>query len=277
MKNPRVQELLREIGEAQRLLEQLGPRVELNEAHDSLLRDLGRAVVQFARLHAAHTLLPVDDGSAMVTHDLYTDEVPGEDDTDWYTSERRSAGPLFDPGDIEDGTTDVPEPDAKPDVDDSVDEPASDEVTLDALEAFADDPGSPFVELHADPAPTWAHHTHELLQLLRLPRRFDDPGELAVEASKVQWAVGELDTRLTGMPYEVQLAFVGMLAARAQHLREQLDVDVGPRLALDRLARYRFAADLPPVVGLSGMAVPESGSWEADTRRWWALFAPRLA
>jgi len=74
----------------------------------------------------------------------------------------------------------------------------------------------------------------------------------------------------------VQQALLGMLAARARHLQEKLEVDVGPRLALDRLRRYRKQAGLPPVVGLLPDRGPEAGAWAEDAKRWWTVLSEGL-
>ena len=95
-----------------------------------------------------------------------------------------------------------------------------------------------------------------------------------MEASRVQWITTELESRLTGFPPEIQVALVALLAARAQHLRRGSANDVGPRLSLDRLQRYRIEADLPIVAGLLPTPRPESETWESDIRGWWSLLKP---
>ena len=278
LKNPRVQDLLRAIGQAQELATRLGPSPDLDGEVSRLHRDLGRAVAQFAAVHASHTMIPPDDGQPLVTQDLYTNDESTEDDDSWYTNDVSSSpGPLFEPGGIEDGVTEVPEADGPraPLSDEGTGYDDSFEVENVARMQFRrDDPDSSMAQLTADPAPTWLHHVEQFRELLQLPADFDDPKELAVEASRVQWATGELETRLDGMPAEIQVCFVGLLAARCQLLANRLDVTVGPRLSLDRLSRYRLNADLPSVAGLEATARPEYGAWVNDVRQWWAVLTP---
>lgn len=102
----------------------------------------------------------------------------------------------------------------------------------------------------------------------------DHPGSsdgLAVEASRLQWATADLEGRLGGLPRDVQIALVGLLAARAQHLQERLGTGVGPSLALDRLRRWQTARGLPTVAGLETSALPERGGWIEDAAAWWDL------
>jgi hypothetical protein len=109
-----------------------------------------------------------------------------------------------------------------------------------------------------------------LLELLEPPASFSDADDLAVEASRIQWATLQLPDRLAAQPTELQTGMVAMLAARAQHLRLRLDDDLGPRLTLAKLQRFRLERGLPVVAGLMPTPRPESGSWEQDARRWWA-------
>lgn len=130
---------------------------------------------------------------------------------------------------------------------------------------------NPFGQLRRGERPTWWYRLDELLSMLALPASFADLQELGVEASRVQWATTDLAPRLVGIPAEVQVGLVALLGARAQHLRHRLDIDVGPRLSLDRLQRYRIDEDLPPVAALQPTPRPERGSWESDARAWFAL------
>lgn len=133
------------------------------------------------------------------------------------------------------------------------------------------DAHNPFGQLRRGERPTWWYRLDELLAMLALPASFADLQELGVEASRVQWATTDLAPRLVGIPAEVQVGVVALLGARAQHLRHRLDIDVGPRLSIDRLQRYRIDEDLPPVAALQPTPRPERGSWESDARAWFAL------
>lgn len=272
LKNPRIQELLRELGEAQELATRIGPSVDLDETIERLHRDLGKALAQFARVHASHTLLPPDPGP-LATEDLYTDDGSSDDDgdNDWYDDGAPAQpGTLFDPGDLDD-ETDIPESDPVPKGADDDDDDEPDVETVARMQQRRADPGSPMGQLTAASPPTWLHHVTPFRDLLTLPEDPNDADALAVEATKVQWATGELITRLDGLPSEIQTCFIGMLAARCQWLVRTLEVDVGPRLSLDRLQRYRLSADLPPVAGLEPSPRPEYGTWAEDARQWFAV------
>ena len=276
LKNPRVRELLAALDEADRLAARSGAVAEVDEARDSLLRDLGRAVHTLAKTYG-ESMLPVDDPE-LQTDAHYTDELPNQDDdTGWYTSEvPRQSGMLFEPGDIEDGTTDIPESPHEPrESGDATMEYDYEVENAARMQLRCDDPANAMHQLSAEPIPTWRHAVDEFRELLQLPADPTDPDELAVEASKVQWATSELERRLAPLPAELQVCFIAMLASRAHHLREHLAVGVGPRLALDRLDRYRLANELPAVAGLLSTPRPEYGTWVNDMRQWFYLLTPR--
>ena len=69
------------------------------------------------------------------------------------------------------------------------------------------------------------------------------------------------------------------MAARARHLQEVLEVDVGPRVALDRLRSFSQASGLSWVAGLDPNGSPERNTWAEDAVTWWnkldALVNPR--
>lgn len=115
---------------------------------------------------------------------------------------------------------------------------------------------------------------YALLSLLTPPVDLIDPASMPEEASKVQWASGELSGRLADAAREVQIAVLAMLAARARNVAAHLDVDIGPRMALDRLKRYRDHEDLPWVQGLLPNARPEHDTWAEDAAAYWALLRP---
>lgn len=280
----RVRELLTEARKARALRSRLlaaghdpGPVVE---ALQGLYLDLGCALVD--AVEAGEVFVPLVD-----TLDYEIEER----DANWYTEDPSPPGtpedsgePLFDPEDLDD-PTDIP----LPDLDDSTpvipserefsdqDEPA--DFVVASIAAFRtrrrEDPTSPWALLRdTDPdgsGPTWKHRLDELMALLALPASFADADELAIEASRVQWATNDLESRLLGLPSEIQIGVVAMLAARSQHLRARLDLDVGPRMSLDRLQRYRIDRDLPAMAGLLPSPRPEFGTWEEDARQWWTL------
>jgi len=279
LKNPRVRELLDALRSSDELAADLHDDPALTEARRTLLHDLGEAVYSFARAYGPG-MVPEDDddlGSAVP----YTDEIPRADDDgddeDWYTGETPAVtGSLFEPGDIEDGTTDIPvsEMSPAPPPDGTLDFDEDYEVENVARMQFRrDDPDNAMGQLHREPIPTWQHNVDEFLGLIASPPDASDAEGMAVEASRVQWAAAELDNRMSGLPAEVQVCFLGLLASRAQLLRQHLDVGVGPRLALDRLDRYRLGNDLPSVAGLQASPRPEYGTWANDARQWYALLA----
>jgi hypothetical protein len=261
---------------------------EVDEALEGLYRDIGAAMVDAVGTGA---MIP-EFGPGGLT-ESFTNELPGhEDDGSWYTDEVDDAlavaggGPIFDPGELDD-ETDVPEPDQMDilSIDRSLDETdpgLGGEFTVESAETLAvrveEDRGSGLAQLRLHgPAVPWRAELDELLELLSLPPDFDDVQELTVEASRVQWAASEIDYRLQHYPDDVKVCLVGLLAARAQHLRGKLDVDVGLRTSLDRLQRYRIDMDLPSVAGLLPTPTPEHGTWPADVRAWWALLRPGSA
>ncbi len=295
--NTRLQELLELARNASRLHNDMAARgdstSDVDDALTAIYADIGKLVYQLLaedKVAEAEppqpldptaepsraTFLPLPDEEPEITS--FTDEV-GTGATSWYTEEMEVevSGPLFSPDDHLDEFTDIPESD-----------PISEEIEMDAE---PDDDGGDYDiasigqmwservtrgrSLHdlADPTadPTWNHKLTQLLGLLNLPDDFTGNDEMAVEASRVQWAASELGNRLDGFPEAVQLCIIGMLAARAQHLRSQLAVDVGPRLAIDRLRRYRIDNELPTVAGLLSQPVPETGSWVSDIEDWWKL------
>lgn len=279
----RVRELLTESRKARalrgRLVASGQDPAAVDEALVGLYRDLGSAFVN--AVEAGELVVPAAD-----TLDYEIEER----DANWYTEDPPPPGteeepnhPLFDPGDLEFST------DTLSDFDDSTpvippereyadtDEPSDFVVASIAAYRVArrDDPTSPFARLSAGTSdqgePTWKHRLDELLPLLVLPTSFSDADELAIEASRVQWATNDLELRLLGLPAELQVAVVAMLGARAQHLRARLDLDVGPRMSLDRLQRYRIDQDLPAIAALLPTPRPELGTWEEDARQWWTL------
>ena len=91
------------------------------------------------------------------------------------------------------------------------------------------------------------------------------------QALQLQWAADQLVTRLEGLPADIQICVLGWLASWAQHLRSVLKDDVEPRLALDRLHRYRVTADLPQVSALLPTPQSERGGWTNDVASWRGL------
>ncbi len=230
----------------------------------------------------------------------------------WYTDEvDNDSVPLFQSGDLAgDDHTDVPEstasvpdpgvvardsvpppPPSMPDGEPSQQSQQSkrdeveelDRVRLDELIAESQSEAGSLKQLRIgwsdrnalEDAPDWVAHVIEFMELLGMPQDLLASAAMPEEASRVQWAAGQVESRLAACPVPVQSAVLAMLASRARNLAAHLDVDVGPRRALDRLKRYRDAHDLPIVAGLAPGPHPERDTWAEDARAWWALVGPR--
>lgn len=180
------------------------------------------------------------------------DERPSEVDDEWLTDEVDviPERPLFDASELDDHTEFPIDHDARV-------------ATLDEVRLWARDERSPLGRGDA---------LGDLRGYLALADNPSSSDGLAVEASRLQWATSDLEARLGGLPRDVQVALVGLLAARAQHLQERLGTGVGPSLALDRLRRWQTARGLPTVAGLEPGALPERGGWLEDAAAWWDLF-----
>jgi hypothetical protein len=278
----RLQELVTECREARAQRKRIVAAGEDPTAVDALLarlhHDVGCAFV--AAIEAGEAVLPLPPP---LDYELE------EREPTWYTEDPLPPGsppepsdPLFDPEDLEFAGSDLDEttPVMPPEREHFLERPGSvaDEPSDFVVASIAtyslqrrEVRGSPFAQLANGGEPTWKHRLDDLLGLLILPTSFADADDLAVEASRVQWATNDLELRLLGFPAEIQVAVVAMLAARAQLLRSRLDLDVGPRMSLDRLQRYRIDQDLPAIAGLLPTPRPEQGTWEEDARQWWAL------
>jgi hypothetical protein len=302
--NPRLLELIELANNANRLHRQLTARKEdaseVDAARKAIFGDIGTLVHRLmtetgpepakqpsepALPRAPAPVDPADQTFLPDSDNGLPDAIIGNDDErdgGWYTEdvEFDTSQPLFSDEDNLEEFTDVPESDPVSDeVEmgdmDTLDDEVYDHSSLAQLAAHRIERGHALYELaNPETDPTWSHKLTQLLGLLNLPDDFGGNDEMAVEASRVQWAAGELGRRLDGFPASVQVCIVGLLAARAQHLRTQLTVDVGPRLALDRLRCYRIDAELPTVAGLVAEPAPESGSWVSDIHEWWALLQP---
>ena len=248
-------------------------RGEGTEAIDAaladILRDLGRHTLTLDR--DARTR-EVDDDSTEHRTDTtsardagFTDEVEArtleEVDDSWYTDEvaAHRGRRLFSPHEIESGVDDVPDSEHLPELDDT------DGIELDQpipVAFFVEDAGERLAEVHA------GARLGELVGLL--PPLGDEPeaDELSIEASRIQWACSDLDRRLEGLDEKTCTAVCAWLAARNRDLIGRLDVDVGPRTALERLGRWHRAHGLPMVAGLSQPPTPEHSSWSLDARAW---------
>ncbi len=152
----------------------------------------------------------------------------------------------------------------------------TDEVDPSFIHALASSRKAPRRQAPPDEYPAWLLSLDQLRVSLIMPSDPESPVDLASEAARVQLATIDLDRRWSDYPQPLQLALLGLLSCRARHLADRLQVDVGPRLALNRMKRYRKVAGLPPVVGLISSQQPESGSWTRDALHWWDVLVQGL-
>lgn len=125
---------------------------------------------------------------------------------------------------------------------------------------------------YAPEAPgAWVDGLQDLLALLGKPTDDRDAVTLAVEASRIQWATVGLRRQWPRYPEPIQVALLGMVAARCRFLVQHMEVDLGPRYALDRLRTYRAHTGLATVVGLVDEREPEAGTWTDDALHWWDM------
>ena len=115
------------------------------------------------------------------------------------TTRRRArsslSGPLFDSSDLVTGEIPIPDDLHLPPESDDTDAGEQYAVeTTDSLAARAAEPATGLGQFRAGAAP-WQAALRELLDLLRSPYDLDDPTELGVEASRVQWATTEIEVR----------------------------------------------------------------------------------
>jgi hypothetical protein len=134
------------------------------------------------------------------------------------------------------------------------------------------------VQVQKDVAPgtEWIERLADLLELIANPVDLSSPADLAAEASLVQWSTSDLDAAWAPFPPAIKAALLGLLAARARHVQDHLAIDVGPRIALERLATYRERTGLVKVEGLYPERAPQSGTWQADAARWWETLVDGL-
>lgn len=272
--SPRVRELLNEAEQALAMLDsRTDARADVKEALDSIYRDLGKFVHGLARQDKSARVEKTLASALSIPEPLDAGQPLTPPRRGWYTDEVDLGGrPLFTEGDLDD-ETDIPEPDAMLRIEPEVsDEQPRVVRRLHALETDAEQ--GALHELRAVDLPVWSPLLVAFLELLVLPDDLLDSAAMPEEASKVQWASGELNGRLPELPESIQVSVLGMLAARARNLQAHVDLDIGPRMALDRLKRYREVNELPWVVGLLPGARPERDTWAEDATVFWNLLNP---
>jgi len=312
--NPRVRELLAQAQKALELHSELKgsglPASEVETALNDIYRDIGMFVVRIAK----------DADSGPDLGQLYSDEAPtvepakpvrvpeatpnpkplggytttesDEDDEDddeseemgrssWYTEEVDiPSEPLFDPGDLGDDHTEIPESDPVTDssldnrdatFDPEVDGDDYDLATVARVQAMARDQESPLAKLQSSQRPTWAHKLDEFVGIIGVPGDLSNSQVRSEEATRLQWATSEIENRTALLPPQIKTVLLGMLGARAMNLRYYMAEDFGVKLSLDRLRRFRLQWELPSVESLTGLPRPEYGNWDNDFRQWLAL------
>lgn len=242
---PDLQRLLHEADTVRRLLVDVGDDADVRMALDGIHLELGRLLHEIVSPTPAPAVeeepvqdlprRPDDEESTAGRTPPARDAILNFDDTD--------PGVSTDPGVAPAGVAPDPAP--------------------------ATPPAKPHLVPIADGAAPWVAALRLHLDLVALPASLDDPAELAAEVTRVQWCTVDVAARWEPFPESIRVALLGLLASRARHLRDVLDVDTGPRLALDRLRAYRKASGLPPVVGLLPDRGPELATWSQDARRWW--------
>jgi len=273
LQDSRLVQLLAEADQAKQLIVDQGdPTGQIALALHNLFHDIGLRLYEIVP-RPAPGFSPEPDAI-----DTLTTSKPHFESDGWYTDEvDGDALPLFTEGDLGDTfETDIPEEEGAatplpraPVVDDL------DLMGLAALQRDASDPKGQIALLRVGAeAPDWVEPLVQLLDLLRPPGDLLAPAAMPEEASKVQWAAGVIEERLPGLPERIQLAVLGLLGSRALNLAAHLDVDVGPRLALDRLKRFRDNQGLPYVASLAPGPHPELDTWAEDARAFWALLRP---
>lgn len=315
LQNERVRTLLREADDAMRLLERPGegaPSGEIREALNGIYKDLGRQVhLAWRDLVSPRPSAPPEPVAAPASapkgraeddfefrareettqektgESLDIDEStdipeatdvpdsadPAEDLERWYTDEVEIANsqPLFNPGELEEAAaTETVDVARRPDGQDGLPSLAGPYLSGDGADGVSVH-GFSVGAIGHEP---WAPTLRELIGMIGVPP--SEGADLTEEVSRVQWATTQVDHRWAEFPLPVQTALLGLLAARARNLQDRLEVDLGPRLALDRLRKHARATGVPAVAGLQADHAPDSASWADDARRWWTALSAGL-
>lgn len=304
LKNHRVRDLLREAESANRLLHDLqaksGQTVEVRSVIDGLYRDIGHEVYNVWRdliegrvslsedtraiLHPSPDSEPFVTGGGDPTEEAPLPSTPDEPEDGWYTDEDDiPSGRLFDPGETRErlpgdvtGPIEIPNPEwiaelgrtgagrvvaARSPTDDA--EPHFDH---EPLASSSVDTAS---DLAGEDVAEWLVATRQLLDGLGEPPQGEPADD---EGVRLDGASVALDT-IVALPFSVRAALVGQIAARARHLATSRPDDRAAGWVLARLRRQRRASGSAPVYGMLPDRAPETGSWAADAKLWWALLA----
>jgi hypothetical protein len=194
-------------------------------------------------------------------------------DQGWYDDDRTLSGdpggPLFDAEDLQTG--EIPIPDdlhLALEPDDTMPGQRYAVETASNVGTRGLDPRSGLGRFHRGSAP-FAAELRQLLETLRSPLNLDDPAARSVEVSRLQWVAADFDRRTHPFPEDVQVALIGLLSARAQHLKARHGGETAVRQILERLEKFRVAEGLPSVHGLLPTPLPEGRSWLDDAEAWW--------
>jgi len=119
----------------------------------------------------------------------------------------------------------------------------------------------------------WVYELENLLDMLDMSEDLDDQTEIALEATKLQWATTNMYDTWSNYPRFIQMALTGMLGCRAQVIREKLPDSMASNSVLERLRIQQIRSGIRPVTSLQILPAPEDESWANDATLWWNILA----
>jgi hypothetical protein len=119
----------------------------------------------------------------------------------------------------------------------------------------------------------WIYRLENLLDMLDVSEHLDSEAEVAVEASKLQWATSAMWEQWSNFPRTIQVALIGLLACRSHVLAEHAPDSLAPTIVIERLRNQQKRSGVPQVQGLQNNPSPEDESWTNDATLWWNILA----
>lgn len=116
----------------------------------------------------------------------------------------------------------------------------------------------------------WVHALRELLRALGGPHRAREASAQVAQADRILHSTTGMEVHWGAYPTAVQRALLGLLGSMARDLQSTIEDDVGIRLALGRLERFRAARELPTLPSLDRDGKPEYKSWSYDAQASWS-------